>query len=481
MRDWKTFIPLGVALGVVALAAALAPTLAREISYSITLGRSRAARSELAEMNSRYGHLSQMFRLAAKAVGPAVVEVHVYGPNPLSGVFTPDFGQGNPVQYGLGSGVVIDAEAGHVLTNHHVIAEAEKVEIVLRDGRRFPAEWVRSDKDTDLAVVKVAPEQLIAAPLGDSDRMQVGDLVLAIGAPDGLSQSVTSGIISAKGRTSVGGGEIYRDFMQTDAAINKGNSGGPLINLRGEVIGINTAIHSRSGGYEGIGFAIPANMARPIIRQLIESGTIVRGFLGVRMQPVTPGLVESFSLPHARGVLIAQVAPAGPAGQAGLQEGDFLTEIDGRDVRNTDDVRTIIASKSPGQQAELTIIRQGQRQSLPVVIGRQPEDMARAMVPRDEAQTTGPGLSALAMTPERARIWGFDPELRGAVLVDVVRDSPAWRAGLRPGQLVTHVDARPIRTEEELFEAIDNARPGRGVRLRVRDQSGYQRFVQLQP
>ncbi len=480
MRDWKTFIPLVVALAVVALAAALAPTLAREISYSITLGRSQAARSELAEMNSKYGHLSQMFRLAAQAVGPAVVEVHVYGPNPLSGVFTPDFGQGDPVQYGLGSGVVIDAMAGHVLTNHHVIAEAEKVEIVLRDGRRLPAEWVRSDKDTDLAVVKVAPAQLIAAPLGDSDRMQVGDLVLAIGAPDGLSQSVTSGIISAKGRTSVGSGDIYRDFMQTDAAINKGNSGGPLINLRGEVIGINTAIHSRSGGYEGIGFAIPANMARPIIRQLIESGKIVRGFLGVRMQPVTPGLVESFSLPHARGVLIAQVAPAGPAGRAGLREGDFLTEIDGRDVRNTDDVRTIIASKSPGQQAELTIIRDGRRRSLEVVIGRQPEDMARAMVPRDRPES-GPGLSALEMTPERARVWGLDPELRGAVLVDVVRDSPAWRAGLRPGQLITHVDGRPIRTEAQLFEAIDNARQGRGVRLRVRDPSGYQRFVQLQP
>ncbi|MFP4354424.1 MAG: trypsin-like peptidase domain-containing protein [Phycisphaerae bacterium] len=474
MRDWKTFLPLAVALVIVAISAGLAPMLAREISYSITLGRSQAARSELAKLSREYGHLSQMFRLTVDAVAPAVVEIHVYGG---SGSVR----AGRQVQYGLGSGVIIDADFGYVLTNHHVIADADRLEVVLQDGRRLTAEWSRSDEATDLAVLKIAPARLVAAPLGDSAEVEVGDLVLAIGAPDGLSQSVTSGIISAIGRTAVGSTDSYRDFMQTDAAINKGNSGGPLVNLRGEVIGINTAIHSRSGGYEGIGFAIPANMAWPIARQLIETGQVARGYLGIGMQPVDDDLAESFSLPHTRGVLVAQVAPGGPAEQAGLQEGDFVTEIDGRDVRGSDDVRTIIASLSPGHVARIVVYRQGEQQSIEVRLGRQPEDMSRAMIPRRPRQEGGSGLSLETLDGPLARRWGYPADQAGLLVVDVRAGSAAWRAGLRSGEVITHADGTVLESPEAFVQALDRADPRRGVRLKVRNPVGQQRFVLLRP
>ena len=484
MRDWKSILPLLVALLIVGLAAGLAPMLAREISYQITLGRSQAVRSELAAMSGQYGHLAHIFRLAAEEVKPAVVEVHVVreaGPSAPRGFLERWRGSPpqDPVEEGLGSGVVIDADQGYILTNHHVVERASQVEVILANGRRLDAEWVRSDWKTDLAVVKVRPGHLFGARLGDSDSLAAGDMVLAIGAPDGLAQTVTFGIISAIGRTGVDRDDRYHDFIQTDAAINRGNSGGPLINLQGQVIGINTAIHTRSGGNEGIGFAIPSNMARHVAEQLINTGTVVRGFIGIRMQSVNDDLVRTFNLPRSTGVLIAEVAAGGPADRAGLAQGDFITAIHGREIRTLYDLRTVVSQLTPGQTVPFELVRKGQPQTIPVEIGRQPDDMNTAFVPAVGGILDRAGLQLLELTEPRRRAFRIDDEIRGILVGDVRRGSRAWDAGLRGGDVIVSVGGRPATSVELIVAALESSIGG--VRLKVFTAARGERFLTLEP
>jgi Do/DeqQ family serine protease len=277
-----------------------------------------------------------------------------------------------------GSGVIVDAAHGYVLTNGHVVENATRIDVTTKDNRRFPARLVGRDADTDIAVLQIAPENLTAVPMGDSDRLQVGDFVLAIGNPFGLGQTVTSGIVSALGRSGLGI-EGYEDFIQTDASINPGNSGGPLVNLQGQCVGINTAILAPGGGNIGIGFAVPINMARRVMEQLIRYGEVKRGRIGVAIQDMTPDLAQGLQTSHTTGAVIARVDPNSPAARAGLHTGDLVVAINGQPVRSGTQLRNVIGLTQIGQDVELTIDRRGAERTLAVRV-----DPARSTAARQQ-------------------------------------------------------------------------------------------------
>jgi serine protease Do len=282
----------------------------------------------------------------------------------------------------IGSGVILDHKNGYVVTNEHVISGADKVTVVLADGRKLLAEWVRSDRMTDLAVIKIAPDKLLDIPLGDSDEMEVGDLVLAVGSPIKLPQTVTFGMISAKGRIT-GRTERYQNYLQTDAAINHGNSGGPLINMAGQVIGINVAIVSTSGTNAGLGLAIPSNMVKRVYRQLIEDGKATRGFIGLQLTELDPRIIERLKLPSDKGALVRMTAPGGPGDLAGIKEDDFILSVDSQSIINSQKFRHIIAALKPGTTVPVEIYRDGKPMIVSVKIIPQPDDMLRAFSPDD--------------------------------------------------------------------------------------------------
>ena len=453
-----------------------------------------AATSAELEKLAQRETLSKLFRAVARAVKPAVVEVRVkkrvrvpsFDPEEFFRRFwgqAPGPGWEPPreryfMQRGLGSGVIVDAKHGYILTNYHVVSDADEVEVVLADGRKFQTEWVRTDWQTDLAVLKIKPEKLTAAPLGDSDKMEVGDWVLAIGSPEGLPQTVTAGIISAKGRQT--GGRPYENFLQTDAAINKGNSGGPLVNIRGEVIGINTAIVSRTGVNEGIGLAVPANMARHVMEQLIEQGKVVRGFLGVTIQDVDEELARSFNLPHTRGALVTKVVEDSPADKAGLREEDFIVAVGSKPVANKDELRNLIAQIRPGKRVELTVIRKGKEKKLTVKIGHQPADMF-ARYPgrpaRDEESPKRYGLVVSELTPQRLRRYGYPEGTKGVLIEKVDPDSDAAEKGLVPGMVIDQVNGKRVTSTQAFAAAVAAKRKKGRLLLRVLSPDGGRRYV----
>jgi serine protease Do len=415
-----------------------APEFSGKIAYAVNAGQLAAERDKLATMSNQ-DTLSPLFRQVAKVVMPAVVEVRVtkrvaVPQMPDMDEFMRRFFQEQPgmpnqpqrprqpatpqhrEMRGLGSGVVIDAQNGYVLTNNHVVGGADQVEVVTADNEHLEAEWVKTDPATDLAVVKIKKDGLVAAPLGDSDAMQVGDLVLAIGSPENLPRTVTMGIISAKGRNQagLGGGlNLYQNFLQTDAAINHGNSGGPLVNMKGEVIGVNTAIVSRTGVNEGIGLAIPSNMVKQILDQLIAKGKVVRGYMGVRLQDVDASLAKSFNLPNTEGALAAGVAPDGPAEKAGIKAGDFIVSVDGKKITDVNQLRMMVATIAPGKTVKMGFYREGKLQSADVKVGEQPSDMTAAFTGQESpgaakaATAEKFGIKVAAMTPDVAERLGY--------------------------------------------------------------------------
>ena len=340
------------------------------------------------------GGPAQDFVQVAKAVMPAVVNIfssregtatsfHGFSDDPLFRRFFGDellrrFGEPGgrnvPRERGLGSGVIV-SPSGVIITNHHVVGEADAIKVLLSDKSEFTAELIGTDPKSDLAVLRIDATNLPTIPWADSDRLQVGEYVLAIGNPFGLNQTVTMGIVSAVGRARMGIAE-YEDFIQTDAAINPGNSGGPLVNARGEVVGINTAIFSRSGGSMGIGFAVPSNMARAIVDQLVATGRVVRGWLGVSIQDLTPDLASQVGAAEAKGVLVSDVLDRSPAERAGLQRGDIIREFDGRAVDDATQLRNAVAGTTIGRRVSIGVIRDGHALTLPVTIGEQPKRVA---------------------------------------------------------------------------------------------------------
>ncbi len=494
---------LSVVITALLLATIFGTGAIEQIAYAVSSGQNQALREHIRRLSEK-DRTSELFRAVAKAMKPSVVVVHVrkkvsIGARPGMEDFFDRFGGRIPgfpgmpgpgdndrqpreyFQRGLGSGVIVDAEKGYILTNWHVVADADEVEVKFDDGRSLDAEWVRTDRQTDLAIIKVASERLIAAPLGDSDTVEVGDRVLAIGSPEGLAQTVTAGIISAKGRTTGRAG--YENFLQTDAAINHGNSGGPLVNMRGEVIGINTAIISRTGVNEGIGLAIPSNMARTIMDQLIERGHVVRGYLGVQIQEVNDELAESFDLPDMDGALVSDVFPDTPAEKAGLQAGDFIVAVDGKKVRNVNELRNRVAAIEPGTKVDMDVYREGSKKTLPVTIARQPEGFGGPPTRRtDEPEAIEElGIEVSPVTPKLAQQFGLDEDAQGVILSEVDPTSNAAKAGLRPGMLVTKVQDQPVTDVAGFHAEVTKARQAgrQGVRLLVKTATG-QRFVYLQ-
>lgn len=435
--------------------------------------------------------LSDTFAAVAQEAAPAVVYIEVekevkgsptgffwrgpegFDPGELFGFPLP-FGLrpprslpfGDQLITGQGSGFVISPD-GYIVTNHHVVGEADRVKVTFSDGEKRDAKIVGTDQQTDVALIKVEGDNLPTIKLGDSDRIRVGEWVLAIGNPFGQQNSVTSGIVSARGRSDVRIVD-YADFIQTDAAINPGNSGGPLINMNGEVVGVNTAIMSRSGGSEGIGFAIPSNMVKYVVDQLRTNGSVTRGFLGIGIQNLTPELADWFSTREGRGVLIAEVVPDSPAEKAGLKQDDIIVELDGKPVQDSATFRNRIAMTDPGKDIDLTIVRGGERMTKRVEVGTLESDAAEAIVPaKDEAQGERLGMMLEPLTDETAKRLGYEG-LSGVVVSQVVPGSPAMRAGIRPGCLITEVNKKAVSNIQEFRAAIREGRDGSTL-LRVRE------------
>ncbi len=346
------------------------PNRAARSAYAVESGQVQAPRDQLRQAKD----LSQAFRHVAKSIRPAVVSISSVRrivPAALQRQFGRDVPGGIPKgafeQRGLGTGVVV-SEDGYILTNNHVVRAADEVNVTLSDSRILSAKVVGTDAKTDLAVLKIDTSGLSFAKLGDSDAIDVGEWALAIGSPFGLAQTVTAGIISAKGRSNVGITD-YEDFLQTDAAINPGNSGGPLVNLDGQVIGINTAIASRSGGYMGIGFAIPSNLARPVMQSIIKDGHVKRGWLGVAIQDLTKDLADSLQLDSRDGVLVGNVIAGSPADEAGLQSGDIILRFGGKPPRTANQLRNAVAATAPDTETVVALFRDGKTRTLKVVIG----------------------------------------------------------------------------------------------------------------
>ncbi|WP_372846411.1 DegQ family serine endoprotease [Pontiella sp.] len=422
------------------------------------------------------------FSAIAKKALPAVVfidvettvEVQRYRyQNPLEQFFGRGYGyqQQEPEtqkysQQGQGSGFIISKD-GYILTNNHVVKDADRITVTLADGKELVAKVVGTDPKTEVALIKVESEDdLPVLDLGDSDALEVGEWVIAAGNPFGLSQTITAGIVSAKGRDEPGIAE-YGNFIQTDAAINPGNSGGPLLDIDGKVVGINTAIYTRTGGYMGIGFAIPINQAVRIKDQLIKYGKVSRSVLGIYIQEVDEDLAKSFGLNEKGGILINQVMEDSAAEKAGLKEGDIVVELDGRKVEKLGMFRNRVASTAPGSKIDLKVFRNGKYKNIVAVTQEMEGEGAAAGAGVSSAVYDKLGATVDSLESDAARRLGYG-ELEGVLVTEVKQGSPAWRAGLQPGQVITSVDRKPVDSVNAFKKALEEA-PDHKILLFVTD------------
>ena len=393
-----------------------------------------------------------------RALKPAVVNIstkRVQDGTPMQSPFGNDdpfqqffkqFGQpSRRTVRSMGSGFVINS-AGYIVTNNHVVDGATEITVKIDDGRELSGKVVGRDPRTDLALLKVEATGLPVIPLGDSSELQVGEPVMAIGNPFGLERTVTTGIVSATGRV-IGQGP-YDDFIQTDASINPGNSGGPLINARGQAVGINAAIFSQSGGSVGIGFAIPVNQAKTVVTELAATGKVTRGWLGVMIQPLTPELAKGFNVPGGGGALVASVQDSSPAARAGVKAGDVITEYDGHKLAQPGDLSKLVAATAVGRQVPLTVVREGKTMTLAARVAQMDEPDQAAVAQNTEGKEPL-GLSVETVTPSVSRELGL-AEARGVVVRGVRDSSPAEKAGIRPGDVITELDHQPVANAADM-------------------------------
>jgi serine protease Do len=445
-----------------AAGAVLAAALAALSFHQVTLARNAPEPPPLAERRAADDDASaaairHSFAPLVKQTAPAVVSILAVKPAAeretmqIPGFIVPPIPGGEQRQRGEGSGVIVGSD-GYILTNHHVVEEAEKIEVRLSDKREFKAELIGSDAKTDIAVLKIEAKDLPVMRLGNSDNVAVGDVVLAVGNPFGIGQTVTMGIVGATGRGNLGI-EDYEDFIQTDAAINPGNSGGALINYRGELVGVNTAILSRSGGNQGVGFAVPVNLAHHVMSQILEQGRVVRGFMGVGIQDVTPEIAAAFKVERPEGALVSHVEPDSPAAKAGLERGDIIREIDGEPMKDMRELRLEVAERRPGQAVELAVWRDGAERKLQIKLGEMPGEEA-PIATNDAKGGDALGISVQALTPELAERLGVDPTTKGVVVSRVDPASPAAEAGLRRGDVIVEAERRPIDSPADLRQAL---------------------------
>jgi serine protease Do len=365
-----------------------------------------------------------------------------------------------------GSGFLI-SEDGYILTNNHLIDKADKITVRMDGGQELEGKLVGTDPQSDVALIKVSDGRKFPyLPLGDSDKLEVGEWVIAIGSPFGLDSTVTVGVVSAKGRNRMGINE-YENFIQTDAAINPGNSGGPLLNIYGEVVGINTAIFSRSGGYMGIGFAIPVNMAKMVKGQLLAKGKVIRSWLGVAIQDMSADLARSFKMSQKSGALVTEVSKDSPAAKAGIKQGDVIIGYDGKPVTDVTDLRDRVAMTPPGTKVDLTLVRNEKQQELTVQVAEQPSDMTQLAVPQKQQLFQQMGLSLQDLTPELARQFGYALE-QGVLIAGVAPGSPAALAGIQAGSLIEEVNRQPVHNLKELQQVLQKTSATTDILLLIR-------------
>jgi serine protease Do len=463
------------------------------ITWIVESNRSGPAQAVAAEPQTKtigsLRDLNNAFIDIAKTVTPSVVTVSTERTLTLRGVsgfpFTMDpFGDffGNQggrspqrqyKQSGLGSGVIVSQD-GYIMTNNHVVADADSIRVRLFDGRKLPARVIGRDERTDIAVIKVDANNLDAIKRGNSDDLQVGEMVMAIGSPlsENLAHTVTQGIVSAKGRQNVGLA-TYEDFIQTDAAINPGNSGGALVNLDGELVGVNSAIASQSGGFQGIGFAIPSNMAFNIMDMLISKGKVTRGWLGILPQDIDEKMGAALKLKENQGVLIGDVTADSPAEKAGLQSGDVITAIDKEPMANASKLRTQIAQAMPGTKIKVTLLRDGKSQDIDVQLGELPAELASSNG-ADKQELLG--FTVTALTRDLANQYGIDPRTQGVVISAVDQNSSAGQAGLQEGDVVRSFNRLRTPTVADFNRATSNLKKGDQILMQI-ERSGNRFFV----
>lgn len=368
----------------------------------------------------------------------------------------------------LGSGVIIDARNGYILTNNHVIENADEIMIGLVDQRELKAELIGADSESDLAVLKVEADELIALPFGNSEQLDVGDYVLAIGNPFGLGGTVTSGIVSAKGRSGLNI-ESYEDFIQTDASINRGNSGGALINLQGELVGINTAILGPGGGNVGIGFAIPASMVKAVYTQILEYGSVQRGLLGIQGQPLTRDLADYLGLDRISGALIRDVEPDSAADQAGLEEYDLITGIDGERIDDFNQLRNRIGLKRPGEEIEIEYLRDGKRRNTTAELGARDALAQRSSSSQNTDEPAGLSGLQLMPIPRNHPLFG---DVDGVMVNAVESGSNAARVGIQRGDIITEINRKPVKSIDDVTKILD-----KGERYMVKARRGEGSYI----
>jgi len=417
----------------------------------------------------RTGSIPRSFSDVVKEVAPSVVRVNTTTkasprqnrslPPQMNPWFDRFFengpnNQGNhrPLKHGLGSGVIV-SEDGYILTNNHVIQGADEIEVVMNEtDRAYKAELVGRDPKSDLAVLKIKAEGLPYTRIGNSDQIEVGDLVLAIGNPFGVGQTVTMGIVGATGRASMG--LDYEDFIQTDAAINPGNSGGALVDVEGRLIGINTAILSKTGSNQGIGFAIPTNLARNVMEDLIETGHVTRGFLGVMIQDVSPQLADYFEISDSKGALIADVTPRSPAEEAGLETGDVILKFNDTMVEDSRHLKLLIGANDPNTTHDFSILREGKRHSIAVKLDELNDGKTQLAQHSNRSDSDGglDGVTVANIDPRFRSQYQLSRRIQGALVAEVDQSSPAWRAGLRPGDVIRAINKTPVANADEAIE-----------------------------
>ena len=383
---------------------------------------------------------------------------------------------------GQGSGVIVDPN-GLIITNNHVVNKADDIRVILSDKREFQGKLIGTDTKTDVAIVKIDATGLSTVPFADSDQLEVGEFVLAVGSPFGLTQSVTMGIVSAVGRASMGIAE-YEDFIQTDAAINPGNSGGALVNIRGELVGINTAIFSQSGGNMGIGFAVPSNLARSIMDQLIKTGKVVRGWLGVAIQELTPELASQFGLSETKGVLVSDVMDDSPAKKAGFERADVITEYDGKPMDSPTHLRNAVAQTPIGRKVSIKVIRDKKVKAIDVTIAEQPKSLGQAGS-EDNGESTAPtgvlsDLDVRELNEELAARYGIKTSERGVVIVRVRPGSTAEEMGVREGDIVLEVNRKPVNSIKSYERAVSGLAKDQAVLLLLK-RKGQTIYLTLRP
>ncbi len=423
------------------------------------------------------------FAPVVEHAAPSVVSIQtsktVRIPRGLGDFFgMPGPGGGMERQRGLGSGVIVSPD-GYILTNRHVVEAADEISIRLADRREFKAKKIGMDPGTDLAVLKIEASGLPVLEFADSDQARVGDIVLAVGNPFGLAQTVTMGIVSGLGRGGMGIVD-YENFIQTDASINPGNSGGALVDTAGRLLGINTAIYSRSGGNQGIGFAVPSNLAREVLQSIRKNGRVIRGYLGTVIQPVTPELAEAFKLKDTSGALVADVAPGSPAEKAGLENGDVITQFNGKKVEGPRELRLMVGVLPPGSKVSLKILRDGNEKDLQAELSELPQKES-TISGNDEAPAAGSILDGMRLADldnETREELSAPANLQGALVREVTQDSAAYRAGLRQGAVITEIDRKPVKNATDAGRIAQGVKKGTPVLVRAWLQ-GQNRYFTL--